>query len=588
MRTPKWLSSVEIFDVVRDAIRFLPHQGRIYLKIYITLQLLVSILDMLALVLVGLVTTLGMAFISGNEKSIRIILPLDNYIVFESQVKTIYILGLISLMFFFIRTFLTLLLTSKMLERMAVWSSEISSILLKELLQTPYSWLRKQNIDRVAFNLTQGVQYGVLGVIGQFGILVSESFLAILILVLLFIVNPVMALTMFLIFGLFSIFVYLKIGKGINVTAELVTEGVVSGNFEVRNMINLFREIFVLKRSDYFIEKFKNQRLEASKLYAKLNWLQLIPKYAIESAMLLGGLLITVASFYTSSATQALTALVIFLVASARVMPSALRIQQAMMLIHSYAGTAQSTYTSRIEMQDARAIPYCALIVRPEESGELLVSLQNIEYKYPGSQNFALVDVNLEIASSGLIGLTGPSGSGKSTLCEILLRVTSPSAGKLVHHIEENEEFRASYLPQDIFLLPDTVIGNIAIGLVEEKVDLDQVWVAIERAQLLDFVNSLPQGIYTKLSNSEIGLSGGERQRIGLARALYSNPMLLILDESTNSLDRTNEQTILKVLKDLSKEMSIILITHNAQTFGEFDRTLFMEDGKIKNGSLND
>jgi len=581
MRTVKRLSSVGLIEVVRDAIQFLPHQGRIYLKFYVALQILISLLDMVALILVGLVTTLGMAIISGIDKSIVIVMPLNMQFNFQSQVKTVYTLGLIAFMMFFIRTFLTLILNAKMLKKMAVWSSEISSGLLKELFQTPYTWVRTQNIDRVAFNLTQGVQYGVLGVIGQFGILVSESILAFFIMLLLFIVNPLMAATMFMIFGMFSVFVYLRIGKGINVTAEIVSDGVVAGNFEVRNVLNLFREIFVLKRTDFFIEKFQNQRLETSKSYARLNWLQQIPKYAIESAMLLGGMLITLVSFYNSTAAQALTTLVIFLVASARVMPSALRIQQAMMLIHSYAGTAHSTYISKVEMQEAMAAPKDSFITTHRAS-EILVSLENVGFRYPGSQNFALQNIDLEIPSKGLIGLTGPSGSGKSTLCEILLGVTSPISGKVTQHIQEDEEFRASYLPQDIFLLPDSVVANIAIGIEEQNVNVNQVWVAIKRAQLFNFVNLLPQGIYTKLSNSEMGLSGGERQRIGLARALYSNPMLLILDESTNSLDLTNEKSILEVLKDLSKEMSVIFVSHNTNALNVLDRTLFLESGKIR------
>lgn len=581
MRAVKRLSSVGLLEVVRDAIQFLPNQGRIYLKFYVALQVFISLLDMVALILVGLVTTLGVAIISGIDKSIEVVMPLGVQLNFQSQVKTVYTLGIIAFLMFFIRTILTLIMTSKMLKKMAVWSSEISSELLKQLFQTPYIWIRAQNIDRIAFNLTQGVQYGVLGVIGQFGILVSESILAFFIMLLLFIVNPLMSATMFMIFGVFSVFVYLRIGKSINATAELVSDAVVAGNFEIRNVLNLFREIFVLKRSDFFIEKFKNQRLEASKSYAKLNWLQQIPKYTIESAMLLGGMFITLVSFYNSTATQALTTLVIFLVASARVMPSVLRIQQAMMLIHSYAGTARSTYISKIGMQEAMAAPKVSFITTHRAS-EILVSLENVGFRYPGSQNFALQNIDLEIPSSGLIGLTGPSGSGKSTLCEILLGVTSPISGKVIHHIKEDEEFRTSYLPQDIYLLPDTVLANIAIGITEQNVNVDQVWVSIKRAQLLDFVNSLPQGIYTKLSNSDIGLSGGERQRIGLARALFSNPMLLILDESTNSLDHRNENSILEVLKDLSKEMSVIFVSHNNNALNVLDRTLFLESGKIR------
>jgi ABC-type bacteriocin/lantibiotic exporter with double-glycine peptidase domain len=266
-------------------------------------------------------------------------------------------------------------------------------------------------------------------------------------------------------------------------------------------------------------------------------------------------------------------------------MPSALRIQQAMMLIHSYAGTARSTYISKVEMQEAMAAPKDSFNTTHRAS-EILVSLENVGFRYPGSQNFALQNVNLEIPSNGLIGLTGPSGSGKSTLCEILLGVTSPISGKVTYHIQEDEEFRASYLPQDIFLLPDSVVANIAIGIEEQNVNVDQVWIAIKRAQLFNFVNLLPQGIYTKLSNSEMGLSGGERQRIGLARALYSDPMLLILDESTNSLDLTNEKSILEVLKDLSKEMSVIFVSHNTNALNVLDRTLCLENGEVRTQSL--
>lgn len=223
------------------------------------------------------------------------------------------------------------------------------------------------------------------------------------------------------------------------------------------------------------------------------------------------------------------------------------------------------------------------------------IKLQNIKFKYPHAFDNALNDINLEIPVNHVIGIVGSSGSGKSTLIDILLGLISPDEGKILidgkeidsHNIKHWQNL-IGFVPQSIFLADSTIKENIAFGLSEDEIDDQQVANAIDMSHLREFVDSLHNGINTVVGERGVQLSGGQRQRIGIARALYQNASVLILDEATSSLDGISEMLIMNAINDFFGKKTIVIIAHRLSTIKNCNTIYILENGKILDSGTYD
>jgi ABC-type multidrug transport system fused ATPase/permease subunit len=216
------------------------------------------------------------------------------------------------------------------------------------------------------------------------------------------------------------------------------------------------------------------------------------------------------------------------------------------------------------------------------------IVFKNVSFKYHPDNDLIFKSLNLKIKKGETIGLIGSSGSGKSTFVDILIGLLSPTSGDVTvdnYKIDKDAsswQKKIGYISQDIHLIDDSIINNIALGVEEDKINLDSVNKAINSAQLQSFIKSLSNGINTHVGDKGVQISGGQKQRIGLARALYHNPEILILDEATSSLDDKTESEVMKAIELLSDDKTVIIIAHRLSTLGFCKKIFELKNSKFK------
>jgi ABC-type multidrug transport system fused ATPase/permease subunit len=297
--------------------------------------------------------------------------------------------------------------------------------------------------------------------------------------------------------------------------------------------------------------------------------------------MLIAGL-----QFIRTDAVHAVATLALFLAASSRFVPAILRIQQAALMIKNSLGSAQPTLDLHEKLFNLNGRD-----IENEKQGtsksRSVIELENVSFKYRGNNNFAIDGLNLSIQSGQFVAFVGPSGAGKSTLVDLLLGLLTPVTG--VVSILQNSTRRAirenpgliGYVPQSVYLKYGTIAENVALGSHSDEIDFDAVERALGQAQLSSFVAGLDLGVHTPVSEEGKTLSGGQKQRLGIARALYTDPQILVLDEATSALDGTTENEIAAEILRLRESKTVIVIAHRLSTIRMADVIHYIDKGKI-------
>jgi ABC-type multidrug transport system fused ATPase/permease subunit len=362
----------------------------------------------------------------------------------------------------------------------------------------------------------------------------------------------------------------------------------IGSNERILEVLGSYRESVVRNRRNYYATKIGQQRLELADNSAEMAFMPNISKYVIEITVVLGSLCISAMQFALQDAAHAVAVLSVFLVASTRIAPAVLRVQQGALALRASLGSADPTLEliEQIGMQESLEVQVSQLDLQHSGfTGD--VKLVNVQLTYPGQQSPAIRAINLEIRNGESVALVGPSGAGKTTLIDVLLGVLTPDHGQIRISNEEpmaafaKWEGAVSYVPQDVIISNGTVRENVSLGFPLELASDEIVWRALELAQLSDFVKSLPNGLETRVGDRGTKISGGQRQRLGIARAMFTKPMLLVLDEATSSLDGITEADISNSIKELKGSVTVVLIAHRLSTVRTADKVVFLDKGEI-------
>ncbi len=554
-------------------------------------RVLTNLLDVLGLMAIGL---LGAMLASGlNER------PQASFagytIVLESSQAYLWVVTLIATFFLLKSVVATILLrlTSLFLSRA---EGKAAVEIAQYLYSGDLSRVKRFSRGDLQHVLTNSTQYGMTSLLMAGAAILTEGalFLSVVI-VFVFIDAPTAA-----IITLYFLLLILTFQLVINRRLQRVGERLASSSIGVTNTIQdltlAFREITVFSRLEFFLERFGGFRKRFAHEMALQAFLTGLPRFFVETGLMIGVLAIIGFQFLRGNLSEGLVTTAVFLAGGVRMMAALLPLQNAVSYIKMLgpqASMAQSLIAVSRGERGQKSDHNSSYKLSATTSNENLfakgysVDVRNVSFAHPGSGDQAVQKVSLTVSAGSYVAVVGPSGAGKTTLADLVLGINLPDSGEVLVGGCEPAELRKvhpgaiSYVPQNPGMVSGTIAENVALGQFADDIDRDRVWEALKKAELADFVLSLPEGIDSDLGKQSDSLSGGQQQRLGLARALYPNPKLLVLDEATSALDAETEASISATIQKLQGTVTVLVIAHRLSTIQHAEVVYVLEEGRI-------
>ncbi len=571
----------------RSALMLLDRPAQKKLALVVTFQLILSFLDLLGVAAIGMLGALSITGIQSERPGDRVaqalnFLHLNN---FELQTQ-VTILGILAVSLLLARTLISIFSTRKILFFLSDKSAKASSNLIRNLLNQPLYLVQQKTSQTTVYALTNGVNSLLLGVVGTFATMISDSGLLLILLIGLFVIDPAMTSGMILFFTIVGFLMYRLLREKVLRLGNRNVNLAISSNEKLLEVISTYREAMVRNTRKNYADSIAAIRNELGEVFAENSFVPYISKYVFELTIIMSALIISVSQFLINDAARAVGTLAVFLAAGTRIAPAALRIQQGFLTIKGNIGNAQPT------LDLIRSLNYFsdAMIEVPRESINKfnpVVEVLNLSFSYPDSREEQLSNISFISRPGTVTALVGPTGSGKTTLIDLVLGIHSCRKQTVsVSGVEPRLAIskwpgKIGYVPQDTVIVQGSIVQNIALGFDNHEINLENVYRALNISQLKNFVSSLPDGLNTIVGERGARLSGGQRQRLGIARALYTDPELLILDEATSSLDAETELAISDAIHGLGEKVTVIVIAHRLSTVRSATQLIYLENGKI-------
>ena len=551
-------------------------------------QVVNSFFDLLGVLLMGLIGGLLIYQNSSIDYNSRIF-KITEFIGISdlSFRQQMLVLGFLTLIFLTIKSVLSILITSKIMNFYFAISANLASKIIQKMFALPITKLNDYSLQNSNYISTNGASTLSI-LLSSYSNLVSDVFLCFILLVGLAFTDFTMTIIISLFFGGTISILYLYFRN------KSTHYGIVRAQTNIRaselfyEAFQGFKEIVVAGRIGNYLNFIKEKLLQSAKNEARIAFVPFVNKFVLEILLVYSIFIMGFIQFLTESTAHAITVLTIFMAASTRIVPALLRIQQSFISIRNSKGTAIDTFKfiellsnieekhiDKVEFEDTRAgfIPS--------------VKISKLSFKYEGTTEFRIDIDDLIINPNDTIAIVGKSGAGKSTLIDLLLGLNKPDSGFIsISDNSPRDTFKlwpgaVAYVPQNSHIINGTFLDNLCMGLSAKDISLAAINKVLKKTQLFDFVESLPLGISTWVGERGTKLSGGQKQRLSIARALLTNPGLIVLDEATSALDTETEKTLIDFFEEVRGQLTLIIIAHRLSTVKSVPRILYMENGKI-------
>lgn len=563
-----------------------------------------SVLDLAGVILMGLVAAISVTVIQSQPPP-PVVSDVAAFLGLEGATsqQLVLVFGLAAAAVLLTKSILSSYLLRRVLRFLANRQALISARLTSELMQRPLTDIQQRPSQQTAYALMAGTGAATVGLLGALVVFATEATLLVVLAVALMFVDPLVTVGAVIFFGLVAYTIQKPLGIWANRLGSLGARTDIASLNAIQEALAAYREITVSNRRELYSQRVQGLRWTAATVAADGAFIGQVPKYVFEAALVIGGFLLAGLLFWTRDAVAAVAILAVFLAAASRIMPSLLRLQGSTLAMRGFSGTAQPTFELAEWLghpTNDPSGPLATEILRKQVAQDhsdfsATVTLAEVSFTYPNSLAPAIENVSLSVPAGGSAALVGRSGAGKSTLADLILGLLEPDSGNvtiggmLPSRAVERWPGGVAYVPQDIVLANDTVRANVALGLPQGAVDDDLVWLALRRVHLDDFLRTQREGLDTEIGESGLKLSGGQRQRLGLARALFTRPKLLVLDEATSALDAETEVEISATIASLANEVTLIVIAHRLSTVRTVDQVVYLANGIIEaRGTFDD
>ncbi len=509
---------------------------------------------------------------------------------FSSDNRFMLFLGILTLGALTLSNTMRAVVTWGMLRFSWMRNHSLSRRLLENYMHRPYVFFLNENTARLGRNILSETGNVINGILIPGIEMIARAVVLLFIMVFLIAINPVLALVLAFSLGAVYGVIYLFMRRKL---ARIGKERMEANAMRFKTANEAFGGIKAIKLmggEETFIKRYSIHSLQFSKHMATASVLSRVPHYALETVAYGGIILLVIYLLATQGDLgQVLPLAGLYMLAGYRMMPAMKQLFQGATKVRFNIAVLDTLYealrsgaTTQAHCDNSRNI------IEPLSLKNRL-ELDSITFYYPGVESPVIPKLSLNVEAGSSIAFAGKTGAGKTTICDIILGLLSPSEGTIrvdgVELVPENMrqwQRNLGYVPQEIYLQDDTIASNIAFGSIEGKIDVDAVEQAARIANIHDFIiNKLPQGYDTLVGERGVRLSGGERQRIGIARALYHDPAVLVLDEATSALDGATEQAVFKAIENVAMVKTLIIIAHRLTTVRKCDVIYVIDDGSI-------
>jgi len=584
-------------EAIKAALGLLTPQDRRRYRLVVIAQMLTSFLDLAGVLLVGLVGVLAAASIQGTPPPETLAVVADR--IGLGQLSSEALAGIAAVAA--AALLLTKSVTSAVLMRrvfrfLGNRQAEVSTRLTAELLAQPLLRIESRSSQETAYALSSAVVITIITILGSLAVILSELTLLFVLSVALFIVNPTVTIAAVIFFALVGFTLQRSLSGWSARIGSTIGETAVLGQKHLQEVIVSYREVSVLGRRSLYVNTIGAFWQRSGSAWGDMLFVQQLPKIGYETALVIGAIGLASWQFTVSTPVEALAMLALFLAAGSRVVPSMLRLNSLTLGIRAGVSQAQTLFPIVHELEQSTSQTLSPMSFKSAEKRiqtgfpgfTPAIEIMDVCVTYPGAPQSALTNVTLSVPAGSKVALTGTTGAGKSTLADVILGVLEPQSGSVsISGMDVNNAINSwpgalAYVPQNVSMVNGSVRENVALGFPAEAIDDEQVWHSLHQAHLATFLGDSRDGLDTIIGERGVRLSGGQRQRLGLARALYSRPKLLVLDEATSALDAETEILIADALAALNEDVTTVTVAHRLAHIRYSDIVVYLEGGQIR------